>query len=119
MSDFMVKCGTTVEVEIYGATPAQAVQVLLPHDRYYKSEQLTDEFEDDGETFFVFSVIARDVPSTPCGLGIVVNSKEVIKLSNKITPNLEQEQWWNAIGRYKEEEAMILEDPSCQLNGSV
>ncbi len=115
MSDFLVKCGTIVEMEIYGATPAQAVEVLLPHDRCYTSEQLTDEFEDDGETFFVFSVVARDVPSIPCGLGIVVNSKDVIKLSDKITPNLEQEQRWNAVGRYEEEEALILEDPSCQL----
>ncbi len=28
---------------------------------------------------------------------------------------LEQEQYWNAIGRYEEEDAMILKDPSCQL----
>ncbi len=115
MSDFMVKRGTTVEMEIFGTTPAQAVEVLLPHDRYYTTEQLTEEFEDGGETFFVFSIIARDVPSIPCGLGIVVNSKDVIRLTDKITPNLKQEQRWNAVGRYEEEEALILEDPSCQL----
>lgn len=115
MSDFLVKCGTTVRMEIYGTTPALSVDVLLPHDRYYTYEQLSDEFEEGGETFFVFSVVARDVPEIPCGFGIVVNSKDVVELGGENTGDLKHEQWWNAVGRYKEEDALILADPSCQL----
>lgn len=115
MSDLMVRRGTSVEMEIYGITPAQAVEVLLPHDRYYTTEQLTDEFDEGGETFFVFSVVARDVPEIPCGFSIIVNSKDVVKLASEDTADLKQEQWWIAIGRHEEEDALLLADPSCQL----
>ena len=85
--DFMIKRGTTVEIEVYGAITAETVTVSLPHDRYYRTEQWTDDFEEGGERFYVFSVAARHVPSIPCGLGIVVNSKDVIRLTDKTLKN--------------------------------
>ena len=78
----MIKGGTTVEMEIYGALPVEAVSVSLPQDRYYETEQCTDEFEEDGQTFYVFTILPRYAPSVPCGLGIVVNSKDVIRLND-------------------------------------
>ena len=72
MKDFLIRCEELAQIEIYGAVqPLVSVPVQLFHDRYFSTEQWTDKFEDDGETFYVFSVVARDVPSIPCGLGDV------------------------------------------------
>ncbi len=82
MFGYKIKKGTSLELEIYGIHnhKDEPSRIMCVHDRHFYEEQLTDEFEEDGENFYVFSVTALECPSIPCGIGIIVNTKDVIKL---------------------------------------
>ena len=82
MFSYMVKAGTKVELEVYGILNAldEPSQVMCAHDRHFSDDQLTDDFMEDGERFFVFTVTSRDCDILPCGIGIIVNQKDIIKL---------------------------------------
>lgn len=82
MCDYMIKKGANLELEIYGIhnIKDEPSRIMCMHDRHFYEEQLTDEFEEDGEQFYVFSVTALECPSIPCGIGMIVNTKYVIKL---------------------------------------
>jgi hypothetical protein len=81
MFDYTIKRGAVVEMEIYGTANfmPHSVEVLCMHDRHFNEESLTDDFEEDGESFYVFSTVALECPQIPCGIGLVVNVKDVIK----------------------------------------
>ncbi len=82
MFDYMIKKGCSLELEIYGVYnhSDEPSRIMCMHDRHFYENQLTDEFEEDGEQFIVFSVTALECPSIPCGIGMIVNKRDVIKL---------------------------------------
>ncbi len=80
---------------------ARAIEIA-EKDMVFERQSSRGYRSDHDQKFASFNLESGDV--------IFIDASHVIERTD-----LEQEQWWSAVGRYEEEDALILADSSCQL----